>query len=214
MDIWSREIASAGTGMAPGLCAMVGGRPKATPCLRLFSFLYPKSELPATITLDDKKENYIATANDAESGSIPISKDPTEEHGLLSGKEQYPLAEIAFARSGDKGDTCNIGIIARHPAFVPYIRQALTASDVAKYFAHFLEPENSSVPIEHLVERFDLPGFDAVNFLLKNSLGGGGMASLRPDPLGKSFGQMLLSYQLKNMPPIFEILKAYDETKK
>ena len=60
IELWAREIASAGTGMAPGLCGMVGGRPKATPCLRLFSFLYPKSELEATITLDDKEEKYVA----------------------------------------------------------------------------------------------------------------------------------------------------------
>ncbi len=56
LDIWAKEIASAGTGMAPGLCQLVGGRPKANPCLKLYSFLYPKRELPATITVGDKQE--------------------------------------------------------------------------------------------------------------------------------------------------------------
>ena len=52
LDIWAREIASAGTGMAPGLCQLVGGRPKPAPCLKLFSFLYPKSKLPAVINIE------------------------------------------------------------------------------------------------------------------------------------------------------------------
>ena len=59
LDIWAREIASAGTGMAPGLSALVGGRPKPSPCLKLFSFLYPKSMLPATIQLDDQQIEYF-----------------------------------------------------------------------------------------------------------------------------------------------------------
>ena len=59
LDIWAREIASAGTGMAPGLSALVGGRPKPSPCLKLFSFLYPKSMLPATIQLNDQQIEYL-----------------------------------------------------------------------------------------------------------------------------------------------------------
>ena len=58
---------------------------------------------------------------------------------------------------------------------------------------------------------FDLPGFNAINLLLHNSLGGGGMASLRPDPLGKAFAQMLLSYELDQMPPLDEIVANFDK---
>ncbi len=58
LDIWAREIASSGTGMAPGMCQMVGGRPKASPCLKLFSFLYPKSLLPAKIQVDEDSCEY------------------------------------------------------------------------------------------------------------------------------------------------------------
>ena len=214
VELWAREIASAGTGMAPGLCAMVGGRPKATPCLRLFSFLYPKSEVAATVSLDDKMEEYVPDAPSSDSlENRDIHTEPAETE-LSTGKEKFALAEIAFSRSGDKGDSCNIGIITRHPAFLPYIRRALTPAAVAKYFAHFLEPENDEIELESLVEVFDLPGIEGINILLKNSLGGGGMASLRPDPLGKSYGQRLLSYQLENMPPIVEILKAYDDSKR
>ena len=59
LDVWAKEIASAGTGMAPGLCMLVGGRPKPIPCLKLFSYLYPKKELPATVTLGDKTEKCV-----------------------------------------------------------------------------------------------------------------------------------------------------------
>ena len=72
IDLWSREIASSGTGMAPGLCAMVGGRPKATPCLKLFSFLYPKGELPATVELQGRSEQYHAVIS-IEQDSAPTS---------------------------------------------------------------------------------------------------------------------------------------------
>merc|ERR1712020_783523 len=212
IDLWAKEIASAGTGMAPGLCNMVGGRPHATPCLRLFSFLYPKSELEATVTLDDKEEKYIAEVPAVEASEDVVAESP--QLNLLTGKEKYPLAEIAFARSGDKGDSCNIGLVARHPAFLPYIKRALTPAALSTYFEHFLEPENSETKMEDLVEVYDLPGINAINILLRNSLGGGGMASLRPDPLGESYGQRLLSFQLENMPPIFEILKAYDDARK
>lgn len=215
IELWAREIASAGTGMAPGLCGMVGGRPKATPCLRLFSFLYPKSELEATVTLDDKEEKYVAESH-AESqveGSEEVATE-TPQLELLTGKEKYPLAEVAFARSGDKGDSCNIGIVARHPAFLPYIKNALTPAALSTYFEHFLEPEDGKTKLEDLVEVYDLPGINAINILLRNSLGGGGMASLRPDPLGKSYGQRLLSYTLEPMPAIDKILKAYDDSKK
>ena len=97
--------------------------------------------------------------------------------------------------------------MARHPAYLPYIKQALTSQNIATYFSHCFDN-----PSEAKVEVFDLPGFNAINLLLHNSLGGGGMASLRPDPLGKAFGQMLLSYELKDIPPLDEIVANYDKS--
>ena len=108
------------------------------------------------------------------------------------------MEDLAYARSGDKGNSCNIGIIARDPGFLPYIKAALTEEAVAEYFEHFLDEKGA-------VTRYELPGIHALNFLLENSLGGGGIASLRPDPLGKSFGQILLSFPMKNMPSLNDI---------
>jgi hypothetical protein len=99
--------------------------------------------------------------------------------------KEVPLVALAWGRSGDKGNNANIGILAREPDYLPYIRAALTEEAVARYFAHFLEGR---------VERFDLPGVHGVNFLLHDVLGGGGMASLRNDPQGKTYAQMLLDF--------------------
>ena len=88
-----------------------------------------------------------------------------------------------------------LGVIARDPKYLPYIKQKLTSEVVHNYFNHFIEDGGQ-------VHRYDVPGINAVNFLLEKSLGGGGIASLRPDPLGKSFAQMLLSIELKNLPDL------------
>src|SRR5690606_2945510 len=114
---------------------------------------------------------------------------PREELGILPA--QMPpaapppteltvaLIELAHGRSGDKGDHSNIGIIARDPAFLPFIDAALTEEAVRRHMSHVLDPERGSV------RRFFLPGCNAYNFLLEHSLGGGGVASLRADPQGK-----------------------------
>jgi hypothetical protein len=102
---------------------------------------------------------------------------------------QVPLHRLALARSGDKGDHANIGVIARQKLFVPYLRQVLTAAAVRHYFAHVLEGGERG----H-VERRELPGSMSFNFLLHNALGGGGACSLRSDPQGKAFAQMLLDF--------------------
>jgi hypothetical protein len=101
---------------------------------------------------------------------------------------RVPLVRLAWARSGDKGDDENIGVIARRPEYLPWIRAQLTAQRVADYFAHLLAGP---------VERFDVPGLKAVNFVLRRALDGGGVSSLRSDPLGKSFAQMLLDLQIE-----------------
>jgi hypothetical protein len=95
-----------------------------------------------------------------------------------------PLETLAWGRSGDKGDKANIGIIARKAEYLPWIAQALTADYVRDRFAHFMT--------EPAIDRFYMPGLPALNFLLHNALGGGGIASLRNDPQAKAYAQVLL----------------------
>ena len=98
--------------MAPGLCSLVGGRPKVSPCLKLFSFLFPKTSLPSTIQLDGEKLTYIPQTEviSAKTGNGDESCD-TKANAihLESGTKTYKLEDLAFARSGDKGNSCNIG---------------------------------------------------------------------------------------------------------
>ena len=101
---------------------------------------------------------------------------------------EVPLIRLAWGRSGDKGDKANIGIIARDPVYVAYIWHALTEAVVAERFSHFLKGA---------VERYYLPGSNAVNFVLHEVLGGGGIASLRNDPQGKGYAQVLLAHSIK-----------------
>ena len=101
-----------------------------------------------------------------------------------------PLISLAWARSGDKGDHANIGVIARNAEYLPFIKAALTEQAVTDFMAHTLCPDNGKVT------RWDLPGINAVNFLLEHSLGGGGVASLRIDPQGKAFAQQLLEFEI------------------
>ncbi|ELU13633.1 hypothetical protein CAPTEDRAFT_224800 [Capitella teleta] len=200
LQFMSREIAPAGTGMAPGLTAIIGGRPKVSPVLKLYSFLYPKEKLPATVTINDSALDYEFPETKS---SPPIEETVVDSNGTLAtGNHSYRLIDLAYARSGDKGNHCNIGVIARHPGFLPYLRQALTSKAVAEYMAHVFDDAADSA-----VLRYELPGIHGFNFLLKNSLGGGGIASLRSDPQGKAFAQMLLDFELKNLPSLEDMQK-------
>ena len=112
--------------------------------------------------------------------------------------KSIPLILLAYARSGDKGNKANIGIIARNSEYLPFIWSALTEAEVENYFSHFLNGT---------VERYFLPGSNSINFLLHNILGGGGIASLRNDPQGKGYGQLLLNYPIPVTQTIAETLQ-------
>lgn len=203
LQIFARELASAGTGMAPGLTALVGGRPKPSPVLKLFSFLYPKEKLEIKIhNLDGVMMDYKDLTFDVKPGgtSQAASNVGVNDVVLPLGKHTYRLEDLAYTRSGDKGNTCNIGIIARHSSYYPFLKEYLTSIAVKSYFSHLLD-DNAEVT------RYELPGIHGLNFVLQNSLGGGGVASLRSDPQGKGYAQMLLDFQIINMPDITSLTK-------
>ena len=183
LGLFAREIAQAATGMAPGLSGLVGGRPKPFPRIRLFSTLVSKNSIPVTVNLEgDTIPVSIPAGAPFDPASLPA--DPRGE--TASGDVAVPLVKLAWARSGDKGNHANIGVIARRPEYLPFINAALGEEAVADYMQHVLDPDTGSV------SRWSLPGMNAFNFLLKNALGGGGIASLRIDPQGKAFAQQLL----------------------
>lgn len=97
------------------------------------------------------------------------------------------LGELAHARSGDKGNHANIGVVAYTPEGYDHLRRELTAERVARYFAG-LQPSR--------VERYELPGLWALNFMLYDALGGGASQSLRIDTQGKLLGTAILEMEL------------------
>ncbi len=101
---------------------------------------------------------------------------------------KVPLARLAHTRSGDKGDTCNIGVIAWEERFYPILVRELTAERVKRHFGDLVAGN---------VERYELPNLGALNFLLHQALGGGGTVSLRTDAQGKTFGAALLSLEIE-----------------
>ena len=101
---------------------------------------------------------------------------------------KVPLSHIAHTRSGDKGDTCNIGVIAYDERHYPVLLREVTAERVKRHFGYLVKGE---------VERFELPNLGALNFLLHQALGGGGTVSLRTDAQGKTFGAALLGLEIE-----------------
>ena len=181
--LFAREIAQAATGMAPGLTGIVGGRPKVYPLIRLFSFLVDKSRCSVAIEYQGQRHAVELPASaPLLTPAVPI--EPAKPEGRADAS--VPLVKLAVARSGDKGNHSNIGVIARHPDYLPWIAEALTPEVIVDWMDHVLDP------IHGRVERWYLPGSHSLNFLLENALGGGGIASLRIDPQGKAFAQQLL----------------------
>jgi hypothetical protein len=103
---------------------------------------------------------------------------------------KHRLLDIAHARSGDKGDTANIGLIAKSPEYYPILVQQVTAERVKEHFRGICLGE---------VERFELPNLHALNFLLHHSLDGGGTVSLKTDAQGKTYSTALLRMEI-DMP--------------
>jgi hypothetical protein len=185
LEIFAREIAPAGTSWSPGTTG-AGGRPKPTPIVRLTSFLLPKNAVEATLEIEGARETIVPFVPENPRTPTPIPTSVSVPNGSADVPAEtinVPLVALAWARSGDKGDSANIGVIARDAAYVPILRDALTPERVGEYFAHLVRGP---------VRRFDVPGIDAFNFTLDEALGGGGMASMRIDPLAKGMAQMLL----------------------
>ncbi|MCG6039532.1 DUF1446 domain-containing protein [Acinetobacter baumannii] len=186
---FASEIAQASTGMAPALAGIVGGRPKASPVIKLFSFLIDKNQINIEIDFDG---NRYPVEIPRGTSTEQFNTLAAGESAVYQGNEiEVPLIEIAHARSGDKGNHSNIGVIARKAEYLPWIRAALTEQAVASYMQHVLDAEKGRVI------RYELPGLNALNFMLENALGGGGVASLRIDPQGKAFAQQLLDMPVK-----------------
>jgi hypothetical protein len=184
LDIFAREIGSIGLSFAPGTTGIYSGRPKPTPVVRLFTFFLDKEILGGPmLQIGDRPVTEVEVP--FEGGYIPPTPHRIVAPDTLSGEPTVGLrlGRLAYARSGDKGNSSNIAIIARRPEYMPLLRRELTPERIVAHLGHLVDGP---------AERFEAPGLNALNFLISNALGGGGMASRRIDPQGKAYGQMAL----------------------
>ena len=225
LDLFAREIAPSGTSWSPGTTGPGAGRPSASPLIKPFAFLLPKSAVQVRVHLDGKaldgpmglwrgeaeslaalsetpvspvtrlakpSEAQVPAGAERSEAPSPSLSEPSDAQVPVWAEPAEPqqrvrLIQLAWARSGDKGDMSNIGVVARRPEWLPLIWNRLTPEVVQAYFKHLVHGP---------VERFHLPGISAINYLLHQALDGGGPASSRIDPLGKGMGQMLLDIEL------------------
>ncbi len=181
-----REISGLGLATPAGLSIFAGSRAKPSPVVRLFSFLLPKADLSIGLDVDGQKQSFEEAA--VSGGDAPASP-PVPDAPPEKGAVDVPLVKLAWGRSGDKGNKANVGIIARDAAYLPYIWAALDEDAIRHRFGHFIGDNPA-------LARFYLPGSHAMNILIEDALGGGGVASLRNDPQGKAYAQILLDHPI------------------
>ncbi|CDH55365.1 protein containing duf1446 [Lichtheimia corymbifera JMRC:FSU:9682] len=188
LGLFAREIMATGTVMVPGITGSGSGRPKPVPNLVHFPCLLPKTKVQAGVVVGDGEVQPVKweqwDENAKFSAPTPVPLIPEAKVGPQEQLVKTKLINLAYGRSGDKGDVCNIGIIARDPRFYPYIKRSITGQAVAQYMKHLCKGS---------VTRYDLPGLFAMNFVLTRSLGGGGLSSLVVDRQGKTFAQLVLT---------------------
>jgi len=184
LEVLAREIFPPGSSMAQGITGFFAGRPSVQPVLRLFSFLWSKDNVFPVVQISGAEVPVPFAASQPLSPPAAIPAPP-KAIGIADAK--VPLIALAVGRSGDKGNSANIGLIARKGEYLPWLRAALMEDVVRDWFAHHGVSK---------VERYDLPGIHALNFVLHDALGGGGVASLRVDAQGKAFAQMLMDYPI------------------
>lgn len=205
LELLAREVAPAGTSWAPGTTG-ASGRPTVSPSIRSCAFLILKTALVPEVSIEGqilpvphppdpapaaRDDTPPACAQDASPAASPAAS--------TADSVEVPLVRLVWARSGDKGDISNIGVIARHPGLVPLLSAQLTEAAVGAWLAHLVRGR---------VTRHEVPGIHAFNFVCEEALGGGGMASLRNDPLGKGMAQILLSMPMRVPPALLGLLSG------
>lgn len=179
----------------PGV-GIFGGRPDVQRAYGYWPTLVPRELVHATVEVREVDGRVIERATlpppvVATGGSAGRrASDAAQQAAAMDagGVRRVPLRRLAYARSGDKGAHANIGVAARSRDAAAWLRSALTAERVRRYFGDLVRGD---------VERYELPGLRAFNFVLRDALGGGGTISLRTDHQGKTLAQALLELELE-----------------
>jgi len=184
----AREQLGVCTSMAPGTFSQP---PTVAQLTQVFLFLMPKDKFKITLGINGQTEEVkVPTQGGFDQSQI---KRPTvpEAAKIAANAPTVRLIDLAWARCGDKGNLFNLGIIARKPEYLSYIRSAMTPKAVGEWYAHCF-PKGA----EHRVDLYELPGFNAVNYVVHESLAGGSSSSPRIDPLAKGMAQQILEFPI------------------
>lgn len=178
----------------PSGMAVTGGRPKPTPVVAYWPALIRRRSVAARVVVLAAGGGETAQTIEFTDAAPGVAQAPAPA-GRRPRVRAWPgrtrrvkLRALAHARSGDKGDTCNIGVIARSEAIYDWLRESLTAAVVRRFFRGIVKGK---------VVRHEVPNLLALNFLLEKALGGGGTVSLLLDPQGKTLSQALLEMEVE-----------------
>jgi len=194
-----QEQSSAISHMSVGISISLAASTR--PIQRITGFLLPRSIVSQSVTVDGSKVSFsvpgegTAHADNALPPPQPALPDDIEA-GLT-----VPLIRLAWARRGDKGNLFNVAVIARRSEYLPYIAAALTEHSVGVHYACALAMDSAPG-----VERFSVPGFSALNFVVANSMDGGILASTSIDCVAKGRAQMLLDFPVPVSRVVYEEL--------
>ncbi len=185
----------------PGV-AVTGGRPQAQEVVAYWPALAPRERVkPRLVVRDGERPLEWPTPLLAAQRPVRLPRGRFPRARGVRKSVRVPLGTVAHGRSGDKGDTCNIGVIARAPEIYPWLRRTLTAAVVKRRFRGICRGP---------VERHEVPNLGALNFLLHESLGGGGTVSLRLDAQGKTLSHALLAMEVALPRALVEAAKRGD----
>ena len=187
-EILLREQASAISHMAVGISLGLGA--SVRPVQRIAGFLVPKSRVPLSVTVDGRAVPFTVAQDSLEAGTASRAEPPVAPTASFA--RTVPLIELAWARSGDKGNLFNVAVIARQQESLPHIAAALTPEAVGAHYARVL---GGSHPFA--VDRYYVPGFSALNFVVKDSMDGGVLANMSLDPVAKGMAQLLLDFPVQ-----------------
>jgi hypothetical protein len=192
VEAFSHRFASFALSGPAGAGIPAGGRPRVLEVFGFWPSAVPRDAVSPVVWIGGEKIDVSPLApGSRELPSVESRVRVSPATGAADSTvttRRVPLGTLAFARSGDKGDTANIGVAARSEEAFRLLRVALTEEFVQRLFQ-----EECRGP----VLRFEIPGLRAFNFILHRALGGGGMISLRADPQGKLFAQRLLAAEIE-----------------
>lgn len=198
LGLLAKELAYSATSTVPAITGGGGGRASPSPCFDSTSFLIHKSHVPVNIAVGSSPiRTILHSTSHCRPFVPPTPSSPLPVSVLRGPTARVPLIKIAVGRSGDKGDNANIAFIARSAALYPLLLSQITPDVIRNTLGHLIEPTGQ-------VQRYEVPGSLAINFVVSKCLGGGGLRSIRFDKQAKSYAQICLSVIEVEIP--FEVV--------